>query len=380
MGSNPRARRPSWLPEIPLALGGVTALAVLLHLSPAAPPAAPVSLLWTGWLVTCVIACAARAMSHADALAERFGEPVGTIILTIAAITIEVAAVCAIMLGTGGSPTVARDSMFAVIMLILNGLVGGCMLLGSLKRGEQAFNADSSSVYLPLLITLGTVTLVLPRFCPSTVGGWMSDPMEIFVGGGSLLVYAAFVWLQAGRYRGYFAVGPTGPDAAHGTHGRAPLGRTMVLLVISLVLVVICAEGMAGRLPPLLDALHLPRSFAGVLVAAMVLTPEGFAALRSSARGQMQRSINVLLGSALATIGLTVPAVLVVRWIKGVDTEFGLEPAYIVLLFLTFIVSSLHLSRGRVNAIQGMIHLLILLAWIATIIDDALPTEVAMGR
>lgn len=355
-------------------VGAATAVAVLAHLSPSAPPAAPVSLLWTGWLVVCVIACAARAMSHADALAERFGEPGGTIILTIAAITIEVAAVCAIMLGKGGSPTVARDSMFAVIMIILNGLVGGSMLLGSLKRGEQAFNADSSASYLPLLITLGTITLVLPRFCTSTVGGWMSDPMEIFVGGGSLLVYTAFVWLQSGRYSGYFAVG-----SGHATqrHAQVPLARTLALLVASLVLVVACAEGMAGRLPPLLEALHLPPSFAGVLVAAMVLTPEGFSALHSSARGQMQRSINVLLGSALATIGLTVPAVLVVRWIKGVDTEFGLEPPYIVLLFLTFIVSSLNLSRGRVNAIQGLIHLLILLAWIATIIDDALPREVA---
>ena len=355
----------------------LAALAVLLHLSPAAPPAAPASLLWTGWLVTCVVACAARAMSHADALAERFGEPAGTIVLTIAAIVIEVAAVCAIMLGTGGSPTVARDSMFAVIMLILNGLVGGCMLLGSLRRGEQAFNADSSSAYLPLLITLGTITLVLPRFCPSTVGGWMSDSMEIFVGGASLLVYAVFVWLQAGRYRGYFAVEAGAPQSVESATRAASTPRSVALLLVSLVLVVMCAEGMAGRLPPLLDAAHLPAPFAGVLVAAMVLTPEGFAALRSSARGQMQRSINVLLGSALATIGLTVPAVLVVRWVSGVDTEFGLEPAYIVLLALTFVVSSLHLSRGRVNAIQGLIHLLILLAWIATIIDDALPRELA---
>lgn len=377
MGSLPTVARPAWRYEFPLLLGGVTAIAVFAHLGPASGPAAFPSLLWTGWLVACVVGCAARAMSHADALADRFGEPGGTIILTIAAITIEVAAVCAIMLGTGGSPTVARDSMFAVIMVILNGLVGGCMLLASLRRGEQSFNADSSSVYLPLLITLGTLTLVLPRFCASTVGGWMSDTMEIFVGGGSLLVYAAFVWMQAGRYRGYFAAEQ---DAPHATHAPAvPLARTLALLVVSLALVVICAEGMAGRLPPLLDALHLPAPFAGVLVAAMVLTPEGFAALRSSMRGQLQRSINVLLGSALATIGLTMPAVLVVRWVKGVDTEFGLEPPYIVLLALTFLASSLHLSRGRVNAIQGLIHLLILLAWIATIIDEALPREVAMA-
>jgi Ca2+:H+ antiporter len=363
--------------ELPLLFGGLTGVAVLAHVSPASPPAATASLLWTGWLVACVIACAARAMTHADRLAERLGEPGGTIILTIAAITIEVAAVCAIMMGSGGSPTVARDSMFAVLMVILNGLVGGCMLLGSLKRGEQSFNADSSSAYLPLLITLGTLTLVLPRFCASTVGGWMSDSMEIFVGGGSLVVYAAFVWMQSGRYRGYFAAqdGAPAPHAPHAT--GASMARSITLLVVSLVCVVACAEGMAGRLPPLLNALHLPAPFSGVLVALMVLSPEGFAALKASAQGQMQRSINVLLGSAVATIGLTVPAVLAVRLVTGMDTEFGLESPYIVLLFLTFIVSSLHLSRGRVNAIQGLIHMLILLAWIATIIDDALPREVA---
>ena len=355
-------------------LGALTAGAVLAHLGPSAPPAATPSLLWSGWLVACVVMCAIRAMTHADRLAERFGEPAGTIVLTLAAITIEVAAVCALMLGSGGNPHVARDSMFSVIMVILNGLVGGCMILGSFRRGEQAFNSDSSSAYLPLLITLGTLTLVLPSFSHSTLGGWMSDTMEIFVGGGSLAVYATFVWMQSGRYRGYFSTGEASAASAH--EAPRPAGRSFALLVVSLVLVVACAEGLAGRLPPLLAALHLPAPFAGVVVAIMVLAPEGFAALRSSLQGDMQRSINVLLGSAIATIGLTVPAVLVVRFITGSDPELGLEEPYIVLLALTFVVSSLQLARGRVNAIQGLVQVLIFLAWIATIIDEALPREV----
>jgi len=369
------ASRPSrlrWLAEAPLAVGAVTAGASLLHLQPSAPPAATASLLWAAWLVACVVLCAMRAMVHADGLAERFGEPAGTIILTIAAITIEVASVCTIMLGSGGNPTVARDSMFSVIMVILNGLVGGCMILGSFRRGEQVFNSDSSSAYLPLLITLGTLTLVLPRFSHSALGGCVSDSMEIFVGGGSLAVYAGFVWMQAGRYRGHFSTGTVDAPVAH---APPPLGRAVALLVVSLLLVVACAEGLGGRLPPLLSALHLPAPFAGVMVALMVLAPEGLAALRASLHGDMQRSINVLLGSAVATIGLTVPAVLVVRAMTGEDPELGLEAPYIVLLALSFLVSSLHLIRGRVNAIQGIVHLLILLAWIATILDDALPPE-----
>ncbi|MFM7809679.1 MAG: calcium:proton antiporter [Planctomycetota bacterium] len=359
--------------ELPLVLGVVTCVAVLAGFDPVGGPTAPNNLLWSGWLVACVILCAIRAMTHADHLAERFGEPVGTIILTLAAITIEVAAVCAMMLGSGGSPTVARDSMFSVIMVILNALVGGCMILGSFRRGEQAFNPDSSSAYLPLLITLGTLTLVLPRFTHSSLGGWMSDSMEVFIGGGSLVVYLAFLWMQTSRYRGFFAVGT--PATVEHAAPLPPLGRSIALLLVSLVLVVISSKGLAGHLPPLLDALHLPQPFAGVVIAAMVLAPEGFAALRASARGDMQRSINVLLGSAIATIGLTVPAVLAVRAITGSDPELGLEPPYIVLFALTFIASSLNLARGRVNAIQGLVHLLIFISWIATIIDESLPPE-----
>ena len=367
------ARRSAWLTEIPLLLGAATA-ATLLWRAGAGAAAASTSLPWSAWLVVCVVLCALRAMTHADHVAERFGEPVGTIILTLAAIVIEVAAVCAMMLGSDGSPTVARDSMFSVIMVILNGLVGGCMIVGSFRRGEQAFNPDSSAAYLPLLVTLGTITLVLPRFSHSTLGGWMSDGMEIFVGGGSLVVYAAFLWMQSGRYRGHFAVDTPG-HAASPSHAPPPLRRSITLLAVALVLVVICSKGLAGQLPPLLDALHLPRPFAGVVIACMVLAPEGFAALQASARGDMQRSINVLLGSAIATIGLTVPAVLAVRWLTGSDPELGLEPPYIVLLALTFFVSALSLARGRVNAIHGLVHLLIFVAWIGLIIDESLPPE-----
>ena len=363
-----RMSQPTWFAEWPLFMGAISACLVLAHIDPAGP-------LWTGWLLFSIVACAARAMAHADLLAERFGEPAGTIILTVAAIIIEVAAVCAIMLGSSGNPAVARDSMFAVIMLIMNGLVGGCILIGTWRRNEVTFNADSALSYLPMLITLATITLVLPRFSSSEEGGWMSNGMEVFVGGGSLVLYGSFLWLQSSRYKGYFAVGH--PEAAvpaeHVGHISVP--KAVTLLLISLLIVVICAEGMAGRVGRLLNTLHLPPEFGGVFIAVMVLTPEGFAALLASARGDMQRSINVLLGSAVATIGLTVPAVLTVRWITGVDPEFGLEAPYIVLLALTFFVSALNLMRGRVNAMQGLMHLLILFGWLVTILDESVSPD-----
>ena len=360
-----RIDQPTLRAEWPLFAGAISACAVLAHFD-------PVGHLWTGWLLFCIIACAARAMAHADLLAEHFGEPAGTIILTVAAVVIEVAAVCAIMLGSSGNPAVARDSMFAVIMLIMNGLVGGCIVLGTWKRGEVTFNADSALAYMPMLITLTTITMVLPRLTRSAEGGWMSNGMEVFVGGGSLAMYASFLWLQSSRYRGYFAVGH--PEAAvSAVHvGHVSVPRAITMLIVSLVIVVVCAEGMAGRVGRLLTVLHLPAEFGGVFIAFMVLTPEGFAALIASKRGDMQRSINVLLGSAVATIGLTVPAVLVIRAITGVNPEFGLTPSYIVLLALTFFVGAMNLTRGRVNMMQGLIHLLIFAGWIVTILDESL--------
>ena len=369
-------RQPTWKAEIPLLIGAVSGIVALLGHGPRADSPGAASVAWSLWIVVCLVACAMRAMAHADRLAERFGEPSGTIVLTIAAITIEVASVCAMMLGSGGSDTAARDSMFAVIMILLNGLVGGCMLLGCWRVGERHFNPDSASSYLPLIMALGTLTLVLPLFCDSAIGGYMSDPMELFIGAGSVIVYGAFLWLQVSRYRGYFSTGED-PQASAARHaGPVHVPSAMALLFVALAVVVICADAMAGRVPPLLAATGMPPAVGGVLVAVMVLFPEGLAALAASARGDMQRSINVLLGSAVATIGLTVPAVLVVRALTGVDPELGLAPPYIVLLALTFIVSSVHLARGRVNFIQGIIHLLILTAWIMTIFDDALPSEI----
>lgn len=366
-----RLPQPTWKSDIPLVIGGLTGVAAIAHLGPSGDATSLQGLCWTGWLTLCVLVCAFRAMAHADRLAERAGEPMGTIILTVAAITIEIAAVCAVVLKDGGATTIARDSMFAVLMLILNGLIGGCMLVGCWKSGEQAFNPLSASAYLSMIFVLAAITLVLPRFTRSEVGGWMSDSMEVFVGGGSLAIYMGFLWLQGSTYRGMFVSDEPHKHELPDHVGRSSLYGTIAILAVSLIIVVLCAEGVGGRVPALLDAMHLPNALVGVWIAAMVLTPEGFAALRASKRGNMQRSINVLLGSALATIGLTVPALLALRWVFAVDLEFGLEAPYIVLLASTFLISCVSLLSGRVNAIHGFVHVLLFLAWIATILDES---------
>ena len=179
------------LADLPIAVALATGGLVLAHWTPGGGAAA--QLAWSLWLVAVILCCAFRAMAHADALAERFGEPVGTIILTISAITIEVAAVCAVMLGQQGDSTVARDTMFSVIMIIMNLLLGLAMVIAGWRRAETEFNPQSAGAYLPLIVALGMLTLVLPRFTRSEEGGWMSDPMEVFVGGAATRVTAGCV-------------------------------------------------------------------------------------------------------------------------------------------------------------------------------------------
>ncbi|MFM7259555.1 MAG: hypothetical protein ACKO3W_03025, partial [bacterium] len=179
-GGRPALAR--WLSDLPILLALATGGAVLMHWSPSGAINNAANLAWNTWLVACIVAAAFRAMAHADELAEKFGEPLGTVILTIAAIVIEVAAVCAVMLGSGGDPTVARDTMLSVLMILLNLLMGAVIIIGGLRREEQEFNAQSASAYLPMIIALGSITLILPRFTRSEAGGWMSGPMELFVG------------------------------------------------------------------------------------------------------------------------------------------------------------------------------------------------------
>jgi len=376
----PRSFLSRWLPDLPILLALLTGGAMLAHWSPAGEINNGANLLWSFWLVVCIVAAAFRAMAHADELAEKFGEPLGTVILTISAIIIEVAAVCAVMLGSNGDATVARDTMLSVLMILLNLLMGAVLLIGGLKRQEQEFNAQSASSYLPMIIALGALTLILPRFTRSAEGGWMSDPMEVFVGCASLVIYLVFLYFQTTRHRNFYAHhrmterehdARKEAHAAGEAHESISTWKSATLLVLALVGVVAIAEGLAGRVQGLLTASYLPTGIGGVFIAALVLAPEGLAALKAAAREETQRAMNVLLGSALSTIGLTVPAVLAIRWFTGVSPELGLDAPYIVLLVTTFLVVAVNLRGGRVNAVQGVVHILLFLAFIVTILDEA---------
>jgi len=373
MSTSPRASSLRLvLPEIPVVLGLATGAAAIAHWGPSGPATSAAGLAWTSWLVGLIVAAAMRAMTHADHVAERLGEPMGTVVLTISAIIIEVAAVCAVMLGSQGDADIARDTMFAVIMLILNLFLGACMLVAGWGGEEREFNPQSSNAYLPLLITLASITMVLPRFTRSVPGGWMSAPMEVFVGTSSLVLYGVFLYMQSTRHRTFFAHhGITERQTVSSHRDPPPLGRSCILLVLSLLAVIGMAEGLGGRTRGLLEAWSLPLPLGGILIALLVLAPEGLAAIGAARRHDMQRSINILLGSALATIGLTVPAVIGIRFATGVTPQLGLEPPFIALLATTFFVTMISLARGRVSTLQGMVHILLFLAWIVTILDEA---------
>jgi Ca2+:H+ antiporter len=343
------------------------------------------------WLFTVILACAYSASHYADMVAHRLGEPIGTLILTLSVVVIEVSIVAAMMLGGGSEPTVARDTMFSTLMIIMNGLVGMALLAGGINRREQFFNLQSSASYITLIIPLALIALVLPRLTESEPGGYMTPRMEIFVAAASVLMYGAFLWMQTSRYRSFFAhesaevdaeqvndIGRVHPDSQQTLHSGGaghhaalikPLWRDLAGLVVMLVVVVVLAESLGKSTVGFLRQTGLPPAIAGVLVACLALGPEGLAAIKAARRNSMQRTMNILLGSALSTIGLTVPAVLILARILGQHIELGLPLPEIALLIGTMLISIVNFTHGRANPMQGVVHLALFVTYIALLFD-----------
>ena len=381
-----RRRTLALLPFL-LGAGTIVAHAMGGHDEGAAP-----SLLGFAWIFGVIATCAVAASHRADAVAERLGEPIGTVVLTLSVIVIEVAVVAAMMLADKGEPTVARDTMFATLMIILNGLVGVALLAGGLRRHEQTFNLQTSASYLSLLIPLAAITLVLPRMTITEPGGFMTRRMEVFVAFACVAVYGTFLWMQTSSHRGFFShPGGQGDGAhghGHGEHGHAdhghpqraagehghaapqrPMWVDILALVVLLGMVVLMAESLGSATVRILEVNGLPRALAGVLVACLILGPEGVAAIQAARSESMQRTMNILLGSALSTIGLTVPVVLALGLIRGQRVELGLEAPEITLLACTVLVSVVNFTHGRTNRMQGLVHLCLFVTYIALIFD-----------
>ena len=315
------------------------------------------------WLFAVILWSAICVVRHADCLAIKFGEPYGTLILTLSAISIEVAMISTSMLHGENNPTLGRDAIFAVVMIALNGLVGVCLLMGGLRHREQRYNLQGVNSYLNVIMTLAVLGLVMPNFTTSTGGPTLSGLQGLFLATMSVGLYGIFVIIQTMRHSQYFvestniAVAPQkSPD--HDL-GIGSTGYHAVMLLLYLITVVLLAEKFGVPLDESMELFGMPPALGGAIIAALVLTPEGIGAIEATLRNQMQRSVNILLGSVLATIGLTIPAVLTIGLITKKSVTLGVQGGNLPLLLLTLAVSVVTFTSGKTNILQGCIHLLL---------------------
>jgi Ca2+:H+ antiporter len=312
-----------------------------------------------------LIATVFSAVYHAELVAHRIGEPFGTLVLAVAVTVIEVALIVSVMLGDGpNSQALARDTVFAAVMIILNGLVGLSLLIGGMRHHEQSFQAQGASAALAVLAPLMTLSLVLPNFTTSA-GPVFSTSQLAFAGIVSLVLYCTFVFIQTVRHRDYF-LSDKDPDGSQDLHTPRPSPAaafaSLTLLLVSLVAVVALAKVLTPAVSAGVAGLGAPEAVVGIVISAVVLLPEGLAALRAAGRNRLQTSMNLAFGSALASIGLTIPAVAAVSVILDAPLVLGLGPKEEVLLLLTLLVSLMTLGTGRTTMLQGVIHLVILAA------------------
>lgn len=324
-----------------------------------------------GWfllpfVVAILMAAVLTTVHHAEVIALRVGEPFGTLVLALAVTVIEVSLIVALMLSGGAAASaLARDTVFATVMIICNGVVGLCLLMGALRHRVLAFRVEGTTPALSVLATLATLTLVLPTFTSSTPGPTLSPPQLVFAGIVSLALYVVFVFVQTVRHREYFL--PVEVEA-QSPNAVVPSGfsvlSSVALLFLSLIAVVGLAKTLAPSIEVIVKAAAVPHAVVGIAIAIMVLLPETWAAVRAALRNRMQTSFNLALGSALATIGLTIPAVVVTSIALGLSLELGLPNKEIALLALTLLISAMTFSRGVATVMQGAVHLVLFAAFL----------------
>jgi Ca2+:H+ antiporter len=316
-------------------------------------------LLFAALLLVILFGTVFAAVHHAEVIAHEIGEPYGTLLLTLSVTVIEVALIVTIMLGDTAAPALARDTVFAVVMIVCNGLVGICTLIGGLRYREQDVQVLGANLYLSVLFVLATITLVLPNYTLTTPGPFYSAAQLGFVSVVTILLYAVFLYTQTMRHRNYF-VGPASESAGRGaTLPRSMLALSVGLLLAALLGVVLLAKKFSLVVDAAVAATGAPQALAGVLVALLILLPESVAAIGAARANDLQKSINLALGSSLATIGLTIPAVAAAVYALDKRLVLGLDPKGTVLLFLTFVLSMLTFGAGRTNVLFGFVHMVV---------------------
>jgi Ca2+:H+ antiporter len=300
------------------------------------------------------------AVYHAEVVAHRVGEPFGTLVLALVVTIIEVALIVSMMI-TGGTDTagLARDTVFAAVMIVCNGIIGLCLLAGAVRHREQGFQFQGAQAALSVLIALTMLTLIFPNFTSTSVGPTFSSSQLVFAAIVSLILYGSFLFVQTVRHRDYFLPAEGGEEA----HAPPPPNRTALVsagfLLVSLLAVVALAKALTPTLERAIAAVGAPRTVVGIVIAGLVLLPEGLASYRAATANRLQTSMNLALGSVLATIGLTIPAVAGVSMLLNRPLTLGLGAKEALLLAVTLIVSLLTIATGRTTVLQGIVHLVL---------------------
>lgn len=309
------------------------------------------------------------AVHHSEVIAHRIGEPFGTIILAVAITVIEVSIIVSLMVAGGQeAASLARDTVYAATMLILNGIIGLCLFIGGLKYNEQTFSKHSTTIALVSLVSIIILTLVFPTFTTSVEGPYYSTPQLIFVSVACLLIYAFFLMAQTTRHREYFLPKNSDQSPEAIVISNWVFTTSLLFLVVSLGIVVLLAKTLSPAIETIVVNHNLPKSLVGVIIAAVILLPEGMAAIIAAKKNKLQTSMNLALGSVLASIGLTIPTVAVVASLYNMNIILGLDIKSIILLGLSVFTVMLSLSSGRTNIVYGAVLLVNLLAFIFMII------------
>jgi Ca2+:H+ antiporter len=354
-----------WLTVVLFLLFGSGWIAELSH------PA--VGLLLFAWLFVVIVWVAFGVVHEAEALAEMLGEPLGTLVLTLSIVVIEVVLISAVMLGGHGNATLARDTMYAVLMIVLNGVIGIGLILGGIRHYEQSFNLKGASAYLSVTLPLTIITLVLPNFTTSTSDGSLAPPQAMAFSLLTIALYGVFLWLQTGRHRGYFVAPDAQPmESGEAAHASVPLDKKQLLrhfamLLMHILPIVILSKSMAKVLAAGIELTGAPNALGGIIIAALVFAPEGISALIAARADQMTRAVNLCLGSVASTLGLTVPAVLAISLYTGQPVLLGLTPSSMVMLAATLILSVMTFSSARTTMLEGAVHLSLFVVFIVLV-------------
>lgn len=352
-----------------LTIAWVTTIVFLTvgHEFVAHPPDAAVAVGCFILILGAIMVAAFGVVRHAEHLAERVGEPFGTLILTLTVVVIEVVLIASIMLGPDGSATIGRDSLFAVMMIIVNGVLGLAILLGALRFGPQRYNLEGTSIYIAMIAALSLVTLVLPSFLSSTADGSLVPLQSFGIAVLSAALYAFFLFMQTGADRSLYlqpAEHPTdtSPQTASPHHEKGPAGELIArsgLLLLTVLPIILLAHDLGILVDRGLSLTGAPVALGGVIIAIIVFTPEAITAVRAALAHENQRALNLGLGAFVSTVGLTIPAILVIGLVTGRPVILGESPANMVLICITLVMTVITYFAPRTTAVHGAVHLML---------------------